>query len=280
MKITNQSFPHPVLGIQDDVSGKFEVALSWSCDRAFYYLHPLFDIQNTTLEDLLRQGKAIFLVHIECSNTFFNNSFTSIEKSPTIKITAEDLRDEVEVSFYFCANSNIPDYKIHGSHRDYESQVFNIETGDILAYGGKTRFMAVKNYESLKAVSSIMEIKKGGYEIGLAKVKYNESKIELILSREDFRIYNENKNDENFNTLFHTSLVLPVLYKALHYIQMDEPDYASLKWFNVLKTRLDDENLSVDDDEKHFEIIQKLFGNPINRFFGKINNLNDALYND
>jgi len=278
MKITNQSFPHPVLGIQDDVSGKFETDLNWSCDRAFYYLYPVFNLQNDTIEKLLNESVAAFVVHIECANTFFRKSFLFNERTPEIKIKAEQLRDKVDVSFYISALEQLPNYENTGIHEDYDGQKFHIEKGDILAYGGDATLLAVKNYESLKAVSSIMVIKKGCK--GLTRVNFNNNKIEIWLNKENFQIYNDNQNIEHFRNFFHTSLVLPVLYKALGYVAGNDSDFNNFKWFNVLKTRIDDENLPVEDDEKHFEIIQKLFGNPIDRFFSSISYLNEAMYSN
>lgn len=276
MKITSQSFPHPVLGIKDDIYGKFETDLNWSCDRSYYYLYPVFNIQNETIEKLINENSAAFLVHVECANTFFRETFVYTNKTPELKIIAEKLRDKVDISFFVSATKPIDHYKNSAVHEDYNGQEFNIEKGDILAYGGETTFLAVKNYESLKAVSSIMIIKRG--ENTLTKVNYNNDKIELFLNKENFKIYNDNKNSEHFRNFFHIGLVLPVLYKALDYIAKEDPDLKNNKWFNVLKTRIDDENLSVEeDDEKNFEVIQKLFGNPFDRFFSSIISLNEEL---
>lgn len=280
MKITNQSFPHPVLGIQDDIAGKFDTNLTWNCDRAFYYLYPVFNLQNENIEKLIIENLASFVVHIECGNTFFRKSYMFNNRTPEIRIPADKLRDRVEVGFYISAIGAIGEYVNKDAHDDYSGQKFSIDKGDILAYGGDTSFYAVKNYESLKAVSSIMVIKKANYEKGIAKVNYNNDKIELWLSKENFNIYNENKNDEHFGALFHTSLVLPILLKALAFIKDDDPDFKTFKWFDVLKIRIDDESLGIEDDEKHFEVIQKLFGNPIDRFFLSINHLNEALYSN
>lgn len=279
MKITNQSFPHPVLGIQDDILGKFEADLNWSCDRAYYYLYPAFNLQNDTIEKLISEDSAAFVVHIECANTFFRESFLFTNRTPELKINAEELRDKVDISFFISATKPLEHYKNSAVHEDYDGQVFHLEKGDILAYGGDTTFLAVKNYESLKAVSSIMIINKG--DNNLTKINFDRDKIELSLSKENFQIYNNNKSIEHFRNLFHTSLVLPVLYKALDFIAKDDNDLKNRKWFNVLKTRIDDEGLSIDeDDEKNFEIIQKLFGNPYDRFFSSINYLNEALYSN
>ena len=120
MKISNQSFPHPVLGLQDDVNGKFEADLTWSCDRAFYYLFPVFNLQNETIEELIENDLATFIVHIECGNTFFRKSFQFKDRTPEIKINAAELRDKVEVSFYITSIKSFPDY-----FNDKEYKKFN-----------------------------------------------------------------------------------------------------------------------------------------------------------
>lgn len=280
MEITTQSFPHPVLGIQDDIEGTFNVNFTWSCDRAFYYLSPVFNLQNETIENFIKENSAVFVIHVECANTFYRNSFQINSTSPLIKIDAEKLRDKVEVGFYIITTKGIDNYTNSKVHPDYGDQKFFLDKGDVIAYGGNSSFLAVKNYESLKAVSSIMVINKDDKEKGLGRVNYSAPKIELFLSKENYQIYNECKNDPNFISIFHTSLVLPVLFKALSYIRADDDQLRTEKWFEVIKTRLNDEKLSVEDDDKHFEVIQKIFGNPLDRFFYSINQLKEYYEND
>ena len=148
-----------------------------------------------------------------------------------------------------------------------------------MAYGGETYFQAVKNYESLKAVSSIMQIKRGNFKEGYARVNYNNDKIILELSAANFSVYETNKNDKSFEAIFHTSLVLPILLKALVYKREKDDEFQNFKWYQIIEKRLDDENLSVEDDEKHFAVIQQLFGNPISRFFDAVQSINEVLYN-
>lgn len=280
MKINNQSFPHPVLGIQDDVGGSLLVQLNWSCDRANYFLYPVFNLQNPDLEILISKKMAAYTAHIECANTFFRNSFTFFNQAPTIKINADSLRDKVEVSFYITSLEKIDNYRNNQAHLDYQSEEFQIERGDVLAFGGETSFLAVKNYETLKAVSSIMVIKKDNDDKSLVRVNYNSDKIELWLNQNNFKTYNDFKHEKQYTAIFHSSLVFPVLLKALEYIKNEESDFSDFKWFLTIKTRIDDENLSLEDEDKHFEVLQKLFGNPFERFFNSVEAINEAMFNN
>ena len=85
---------------------------------------------------------------------------------------------------------------------------------------------------------------------------------------------------KNFESIFHSSLVLPIIYKSLNYIQNKEEDLQNYKWYQIIEKRLDDENLSAGSDENHFKIIQQLFGNPVSRFFDAVQNINEVLYSN
>ena len=282
MRIQNQSFPHPVLGIKDDISGSFKVNFSWSCDRAYYYLSPIFNLNQGHIEKLIDSDLARFIIHVECGNTFLRKSFSTQSRSPEFRINADFLRDKVEVTFYVCAVNSIIDYEPADAHIDYQDLKFQIEKGDILAYGGNCTFLATKNYESLRAVSSIMEIKKGIYNEGPAKVNFLEDKIVLELSSQNYLTYNNHKIEKKYESFFHCSLVLPILFRALVYIKDDDEDYRDKKWFIVIKKRIEDEKLlsMLDSEEQHFTLIQKLFGNPLNRLFDSIEKLNEDYDNN
>lgn len=270
MKITNQSFPHPVLGIRDDVLDSFETEFNWDCDQAYFYLKPIFKLTNSTLLKMIKENKAVYAVEVECSNTLFRKTFYTDKIGPEIPIQAEYLRGKVLVQFLVVSKVELSDYKIENANAEYEDNKFIISIGDVLAYGGDSDFQAVVNYDSLKAVSSIMQIKKGNYDTGYVKTNFFKDKIQIILSREDYQKYKLLISDPANIPIFHTSLVLPVLYKALVYVHEEDDDFAQFKWFDVIKTRLDDEDLNLDDDEKHIEVLQKIFGNPYRRLFDSL----------
>jgi len=280
MKISNQLFPHPVLGIRDDINGNFSVEFIWSCDRYNYKLNPRFNIENDEIEKLINEKKASFLMCVECANTMFRESFVIESHDAEIKINAEKLRDEVNVSFFVIALQSIEQYSNSLFHKDYNDCSFFIEKGDILAYGGETYFIAEKNYEYLKAVSSIMEIVEGQDDNGYSAADFNEEKIKITLNKKNYEIYIECRDNKYFTAVFHTSLVFPLLLKALGYIKDEIEDYTEKKWYKIIKTRIEEENLSLEDEEKHYEILQKLFGDPFNRLFKSLKELNEALLNN
>ena len=70
------------------------------------------------------------------------------------------MRNVVQLDFFICADNKINEYRNSNAHPDYEGVSFEIEQGEILAYGGQGVFHANKSPEELKAISSFMQIEK------------------------------------------------------------------------------------------------------------------------
>ena len=107
MKLTRYSFPHPVLNWNDDVEGVFEVLFKHTATRDKYILNATFKLQNQSLEELLAAKSVSFLVHVECPQTFFRQSYPSFENPQVIEVDSELLRDKTTVTFYLCAVQDI-----------------------------------------------------------------------------------------------------------------------------------------------------------------------------
>ena len=73
MEIRNRLFPYPVLCMENDdyIGSTFDVQFSQTEELKDIVLQFEVELDNDELLDLIRQGKADYLVHIECSNTSF-----------------------------------------------------------------------------------------------------------------------------------------------------------------------------------------------------------------
>jgi len=271
MKLTRYSFPHPVLNWNDDVEGVFEVLFKHTATRDKYILNATFKLQNQSLEELLAAKSVSFLVHVECPQTFFRQSYPSFENPQVIEVDSELLRDKTTVTFYLCAVQDISTYQVTGAHPDYSNTAFQIEKGTIVGYGGKTAFLAEKQYDSLSAVSSIMMIIEGKHNSSPMLVDFSGSKIIIELSKKDFEEYNIRKSDRTIAPIFHSTIVLPVLIEALRKVN-DPSKYGDTKWFQVLQKKMTDNSYS-SDEEDLFDVAQKILENPLTRTLEAINNL-------
>ncbi len=267
MKLKIKSYPHPVLGNRDDVSGSgFQTALTYRNDKEFYYFSVQCWCSNSTLQQLIRGNQALYTAHFECSNTMFRQSYQTSSDEAEIKVPADDLNGPVEVNVFICASKDINNYRIVGAHEDYSNADFPIKKGDILAVGDHYVFEATKDYDALKKISSLMQIEPSSDKSDKAMaVRYELDKIRIILPQEDYKLYELQKRDPKLQHALACSIVLPVLIGAVRILSgsAEAEGYEGLRWYRLLKARL--ENLEVQDESDHLLIAQKILDYPLHR---------------
>lgn len=272
MKYNNRYYPHPVLGISDDVTGEFNCNLSVSSTKDKIILKPTFKLVNEDLEVLIGTGKVFFCMHVYCRGTLFRENWKIMNPISTdIKISADDLNGETEVDFFICAENVIQKYKNKGSNPVFAGYEFQIEPADILAYGGKGKFFANKSPEQLKAVSSIMRIKRGKYKSGPFYLEYDNKFIIICLSDNDFESYRLLKNYPNNVNIIHASLILPALLETILFMNESDSgidEYKESEWFKIL-----DKNLAEAKGSTALEKIQNILNLPITREFLTLENI-------
>ncbi|MBI2966705.1 MAG: hypothetical protein HYY40_02695 [Bacteroidetes bacterium] len=269
MLYNNRLYPHPVLGIGDDVSGLIEIELRVSSSGKEIEISPTFKIVNDVLQNLVEKKQAMLVSHLYCRGTMYREVFKS-EKNITdaIKINSYKLNGEVEIDFFICANENITRYSNKDFNSDYSGYSFSVDRGDILAYAGKGRFYANKSPEELKSISALMNIDTTGKNNHPMYNEYSGEKITIMLCQEDYENYQIVKKGIWVNLLL-SSIVLPALIEALHFISSDEAkDYADKRWYKVLSDIKDKSK-----DRTDIERAQRILDHPNNRSFNTLKQL-------
>lgn len=263
MKYNNRFYPHPVLGIKDDIEGKFNCQLTIEVEKFKTILTPKLRLENNDLEKLIHQGKASFCMQVYCRGTMFRESFQIKDPiSQKFLIPSEKLNGETEVDFFICAEENIDKYHNSLNHKDYSGHDFEVEKGDILAYGGKGLFYANKTPEELKSISSIMNIKNSGIKNGAFYNEYDNSKIIVCISESDYDNYQMLKLYKPYIPIIHSSLVFPALYAAVIFMENDESanQFEEYPWYKILKERMDKAK-----GNSSLEKVQNILDLPVNR---------------
>lgn len=269
MKISNLSLPHPVLGLGDDVEGRYLVDCDVELSNEQASLFIKHNLENKTLEGLVRDGKAVYSVEVHCAQTFLRESFLSENNEHKISIPSSQLRNKVDVHFYVTASEDMSDYQISGANVDYSGYRFEVSTGDVLAYGGSTTFFAAKAWEALQAVSTFMEIQEYPEEEGPIRFELTGPKIIIQVSRNDKKKYDTYKGVRRLESIFHSEIVFPALIYSLYQMHKSPEDYEDLDWYQVLDFRLKEEEklrkFDRDNPADYPGIAQTLLENPINR---------------
>lgn len=267
MKLSQRSFPHPVVGNRDDVPGAaFQATLDMSSDKQNVYIDVATKCSSSTINQLIAQGAAKYIVHVECSNTLFRRAFEFVESSNRISIPAENLNDAVEVNVFVRALRDASGYSVDAAHADYDGAKFQIREGDILAVGEGQVFHIESSFDSLSRIGSIMQIEEAKDDGDLPmRVDYNGDKIRIILAKADFRDYKLLKAREDISAALTTTIVLPVLVEALHFWKAGEAggEEDSLRWMRALRHRITDAKLESESD--NLILAQKLLELPLRR---------------
>jgi len=274
MKVNTKSYPHPVLGNEDDLGGFLKVDFRYELSKEEVALNPAFELKNSAIEDLIKKGKASYVTEAECRSTFFRTCFSTRRPSERFLIPAHVVRERVTVGFYICADKDIIGYAPSEPHSDYAGAKFDIEQGDILAVGGFCSFIAEKSFDPLRPpVSSFMSIREGNQHEGPIQIDYESDKITIILSKADWKNYLDVREQKLAEGILHSSIVFPVLSDAIYKVCANSEDYENKNWYGRLETILDAKGLR---DKEPFEAAQRILENPVTRNFQGISSLLDV----
>lgn len=268
MLFNNRYFPHPVLGLNDDFKeGNFEVELKVKSNGEEIQVTPSFKLVNDDLNTLLKNTSALFVSHLYCRGTMYREVFKSDKSLPaTITIPAIKLNGEVEIDFFLCADKELLKYSNKSFNDDYTGYSFSIDRADIIAYAGKGKFYANKSPEELKSISALMNIDNSKESKKPMYNEYGGQKITIMLCEEDYERYQVVKSNPIYANLLLSTVVLPALIEALHYMSADESgEFKDRRWYEVLsviksKSKVPDP----------FRIAQNILDSPNNRSFNTL----------
>jgi len=267
MRLSQRSFPHPVVGNRDDVpTVAFQATVEMTADRVNIYLDVSVICSSEVLRGFIQSGAALFSTHVECSNTLFRKLYTSSSEKFRITIPADNLNDSVEVNTFIKATRRISNYRLPEAHSDYGATAFEIKKGDILALGEGYVFPVESVFDALGTVGSIMQIQEAAEEGDCPmRVEFGAEKIIIYLSKADFADYKLLKSHEGVLAPLTVTIVLPVLMEAIIYMRSSESggEEDERRWQRVLRRRLKAEGLSENDES--LQVAQKILEYPIKR---------------
>lgn len=274
MKSSNYSFPHPVLGRDDDIEGSFLTGLEYTIGREEIALTCKFTIKNTTLEELIASEKAACCIQVTCSSTKYRKVFTLENNSDEFFLTAKKLRGKVEIKYYIISLVKITDYSPDEINKDYKGFGFDIEEGDILAHDFEQYlFPADKTWEKLMSISSFMRISESSKISGPAEYRLDEDKITIYLSQDDYAYYKFLHSNEKLASTFHASVAFPALMFAIGETIGENSPYSEKLWYLHLQSRKEnDDRIKNNWEKQNIPLIcQTILDNPLSRELTDLN---------
>lgn len=266
MASLNFSFPHPVYGNRDDVSGsKIEPKFTYSISDEQLTLNATgLLIEDPDISKLLSSGEASWQIRIQCPRTYLRLNFLSTGPDWSCNLSGKDFDGNVGIETRIIAKSKIEDYQLTNAHSDYEGFKFTLPAGEILAIGPTYSFFVDKSYDPLKApVGSLFKVQEGSHDEGPYEVVLDDNEfIYIKLSKHDWSEYPGVR--DRLPQIIHSAIVLPVLARAIGEMR----SRSRLKWSERLQNLIRTYEI---DPVDPLRAAQLLLASPISRTIREVN---------
>ena len=287
MEIKYRLYPYPVLWDKNDdykKPSKFLAEVEAKENFKNIKLKINFLLKDKEIENLIKENKAEYVVHIEATSTYFRELISTRETEINYDLKDNDILGRLQMSFFILAKEDILDYKNSNFNEDYSGESFNLKKGKIIAIADSYRFDIEKNDDNLEKVSSIFSIcqKETVEQTGMT-VDMNNEKIRIALNKTDYINYHQLSQNSNNINIINSIIIFPALIFIFEQLKkdFDENDFADYKWFRALRKIFEKNNQSLNKDllenELSIDLAQKILNYPIERAF---NSLKDENYGD
>mgnify|MGYP001194186654 CR=1 FL=1 len=248
------SFPHPVLGNEDDISGEFNISLEVNRgdNRKIIFENIVVDITNPYIKQQIDSGLANWFMKIYCSSTLSTWMFEAKDK---FEINEDDLINKADIQVFIITKSDIPNYSDSTFNHQYGSEVFSLNKSEVIGISGKVSVFVPKVNEKL-GLGNIF------------KFNYHEKEKPIEFEHHHDKIFINypmtKKGEHPPNMLFSTFpwtafniFIVPALSEALRRIEDDLEEASRWEWFSVVDQLLPEDERTGDNFADSQRILQK-----------------------
>ena len=215
MNITKRLYTYPVLSEEKDdyKSSVYDVDFQYRMNGVNNLLLEFnITLDNEEIRKLILDGKAEYVIHIECTNTAFRTTLHSITEQNNIDIPVGRIFGKLEVIALIVLKDNINHLVNSDWNDDYNGISFDLAKGSIIGYKNLPALDIVKNYEELTSASSIFTIyKRLTTEEKPMDVNIDSSLIKIGLGTQEYEIYSRFCKKTQFQPILNSMLVFPAL---------------------------------------------------------------------
>ena len=279
MDIKYKLYPYPVLAefTDDYKNSSFDTQIS--VNRSGYNMIINFNttMNNEELYNLISQGNAKFVYHLECSQTGFRKAISTNENNKDILLSEKEVCGKLEICPFIVSSADIKDFTNSDFNDDYNGMCFNIENGCILAVGKQVVLQIAKEKDDLSYMPSVISIVRNADPLVQHMiVDISNQKIIVKLPLEAYYCYKQLNLIPEYQPVLNATAVIPAIVYALEEVRalsIDEREemneytwYRSVK--KALKTKL---NCDIESDEFGQEnmmvLAQQLINEPLSEAF-------------
>ena len=300
MKITNRLYTYPILSEEKDdyLNSKFEVQMKqYMSSVNSIKLEFKIEMDNNDLKKLIRDGKAEYVIHLECSSTTFREVLKSSSNEIKYEIPISRINGKLEVVAFIVSTKEIVDFYSNDWNEDFEGLKFKIPKAGILAYENLPLINITKGFEEFTDSSSIFSVyKRLTDEDKPMEVNLDSDKIKIGLGSNEYEVFAKFQENNNLLPIFHSMLILPAFVFVFEELKRDIEIYKNRKWFisledsyekrgvNLIKEIIGRDTLEYMEDmediedigcdvKSSFQLAQEAMELPIGKAFSQIINI-------
>lgn len=266
------SFPIPVLGAHDDISGDLEVKCTVHKEPAATVIKVELEMSNAGIQSCIEDGSACYSVRLSCPKTYFRRSYMQPTPDFVLPVSNDEIAGTLVVSGRVTSTKNISKYRPSGLNADYGDSTFYVTPGQLLAFSSDYEVLLPEGFDPLRNPdASIMQISPNSdlSNDEPFRVDFESPKIQITISPQAFSNYGVVKQFIP-NTL-HMSLVVPVLAEAIRLMSLpgQGDDFADFKWHEVLSHYISANEIDINVCSP-LELAQKILRSPHNKALGEL----------
>lgn len=279
MKLSNFAIPYPILGIDGafNESVHVESNLTFESTNEAYTFIVVLSIDDPTILKLIQDRKAKYACEIDCTKTYYRETFLSSESSFEVTIPKVSLVGKVQIFLSIVVVEDITDYENKNfNQKFYLDYKFNLSKGHMLAYFEERTFNADIKYNELKALGSIMEVKVDT-KSKFTYFDFGGDLITIFLPQTEYDNFRKS-NNHTLSDITHASIVQCALISALSSYK----ENSHTLWAQTLSARVHNDQklgkfaaLGDLNNKEIAEMVSIILDNPNQRMFAKLNTLMD-----
>lgn len=275
MEIKNRLFTYPVLCKDNDdyENSVFDVTVKKEDELNDIMLE--FDIllDNKEILSLIREGKAEYVIHIECPYTSYRRVARGYSKNIVYRIPKGKINKDVYLVAMVVATSEISDFYSDSFNEDYDENVY-FDKGAIIAYKNLPKLFILKNQEELARGDSFFSIvnkKFRSYDREPITYDLSGDKIKILVDDVLYNEYVKFQTNQAMIPLLLSCLVMPALAYTVEILRNDGyENYVSNYWFQKLSKacNLKGKNFIKDiinNESTAIEVAQILLESPVSK---------------
>ena len=273
MDIRHRLYPYPVLSdtTDDYIDSSYTMELQAVNGIRELRLTISLKLLNPKIQQMIEDGLAEYVIHIECSYTSYRTVIKTDETTIVKSIPEHKLNGMVTVCAFIVAKTDLPSYYNDHFNEDYGGMGFDLHKGNILAVGGQANIRVTKEVEELSKIPSIFTICRNAEDIDdCMKIDIYGEKIAITLCKRSFSNYKLLAGIPQMLPVLHTMLIIPTLIYTFEKLKAEGTgEFEELRWYKSIERALKKQDLTFDKEllelVPSFVLAQKSLDMPVDR---------------